>query len=249
MIEAPEIHHAVQSSNSKQDTVSQRLPFWNCWPGQLVRFSIVGGLNTTLDLLVLNGLLWMFSTTNITIVLVLNSLAYSAGALNSFLLNKYWTFGQRRPITYREVKRFVVTTFLGIGCNDAILWFADTLFHPLMAHTTLWMNVSKVVAIAGTVLISYFGMRLWVFVNRPQQERPPTHPAYRASTTVPEERSGSPVAYQKAEVVGDHMPRQMNEIVKHQTSDLASPLSSLPIMKSRLSLILSLMSLMCYPNG
>ena len=33
-------------------------------PGQVLRFGLVGGLNTLVDLLILNGLLWLFPTTS-----------------------------------------------------------------------------------------------------------------------------------------------------------------------------------------
>jgi putative flippase GtrA len=35
----------------------------------------------------------------------------------------------------------------------------------------VWANASKILAIAGTALISYVGMRLWVFVSKAQKEQ------------------------------------------------------------------------------
>lgn len=169
LIDTPEIHDAVQPYPVRQDVERQRLPFWKRWSGQLVRFGFVGGLNTTLDLLTFNGLLWLFPTSNLFISLMFNTLAYSVGAVNSFLLNKYWTFKHRRSITAREVSCFVATTALGVGCNDFLLWCANRLFSSLTGNSLLWVNASKVMAIGGTVLISFLGMRLWVFTNRPQQ--------------------------------------------------------------------------------
>src|SRR6266478_10207441 len=52
---------------------------WQC-----VRFGLVGCVNTTIDLLVLNTLLWLWPTQNITRLLLANTLAYAFGALNSF---------------------------------------------------------------------------------------------------------------------------------------------------------------------
>ena len=168
MIEAPEIPRTVPLSTRRQDREESRISLWKRWPGQLVRFGMVGGLNTTLDLLLFNGLLWLFPTTAIPIILMFNSLAYGTGAINSFLLNKYWTFGSRQHTTWREVSRFVVTTMLGVGCNDLLLRWANKLVAPLIEYSPLWVNVAKIVAIAGTVFISYLGMRLWVFTNRSQ---------------------------------------------------------------------------------
>jgi len=152
----------------KKDTPTQ---YWSKVLGQLLRFGLVGGLNTALDLLILNGLLWLFPTQDSLLLLVYNSFAYAIGGLNSFFLNKYWTFGRKQKTSRSELLRFSVTTLSGIACNDAIIWLVSNFFHPLIANATLWANASKVIAICGTVLISYLGMRLWVFVRQPQEEK------------------------------------------------------------------------------
>ena len=133
---------------------------------QVFRFGLVGGLNTLIDLLVLNALLLLFPATNTLTLLSYNSLAYSIGAINSFLLNKYWTFGHRQPIMRKEVIRFVITTLCSIALSNVIIWLASKLLHPLHVSPLLWANASKVFAIFGTVLVSYLGMRFWVFVKK-----------------------------------------------------------------------------------
>ncbi|HEY6411790.1 MAG TPA: glycosyltransferase family 2 protein, partial [Ktedonobacteraceae bacterium] len=45
------------------------------------------------------------------------------------------------------------------------LWLMRNILHPVHLTPTLWTNVSKVVAIGSTILLSYLGMRLWVFVQ------------------------------------------------------------------------------------
>ena len=167
MIETPEILDPIEFYPVQKDVVpSKRFSFWLRSFGQLMRFGLVGGMNTAIDLLVFNCLFWLFPTSNLLISLMFNTIAYSIGAINSFLLNKYWTFEHRRTITAKEVSRFVVTTLLGIVCNNLLLWCANVLLASLIGNSLLWANASKVMAIAGTVFISYLGMRLWVFTNR-----------------------------------------------------------------------------------
>ena len=169
MIETIELHHhdTAPLPLIKEKKQKRHAPLWKRWPGQIVRFGTVGVLNTVLDLLILNCLLWLFPTNDPVVVVLFNSLAYALGAINSFLLNKYWTFGYSKSITGREVSRFILTTALGIVCNDILLWLANILLRPLIVHSSLWVNASKLVSLAGTVLISYVGMRLWVFVHNP----------------------------------------------------------------------------------
>src|SRR5712692_7958248 len=161
-----EVLNSVQPYHNEQDADSQRDPGRKRWFGQVLRFGLVGGLNTLVDLLILNFLLLLFPTNSIPIILAYSALAYSLGAVNSFLLNKYWTFGYRKRTTGREVVRFIVTTLCGIGWSCIILWLASRVLHPFLVNTTIWANASKVLAISGTALISYLGMSLWVFVNK-----------------------------------------------------------------------------------
>gem|GEM_PF-149882 len=138
---------------------------------QMLRFALAGGLNTLVDLLILNGLLWLFPTNSSSMLLAFNSLAYSIGAINSFLLNKYWTFGQKQRTTRAELARFTLVTMCGIAWSSAILWLASRALRSFLFNATVWANASKLVAIAGTALISYLGMRLWVFVSKQSEKQ------------------------------------------------------------------------------
>src|SRR2546430_9337321 len=91
--------------------------FW-----QFLRYCLVGGANTLLDLLVLNVLLWGFPTKNVLILVVYNSVAYSGGAVTSFFLNKYWTFGHKGRTTRREGLRFSIILALEILYSKSLLW-------------------------------------------------------------------------------------------------------------------------------
>jgi putative flippase GtrA len=172
--------HGEPDEHPQQTEVTAPLPTqplkppeksWQTLLWQLMRFGLVGGLNTGIDLLILNGLLLLWPTHNTEHLLAYNSFAYAFGAVNSFILNKYWTFQNRKRTTYGEVLRFALTTLCGIICNDIILWIASTFLHPVMINATLWANASKVLAISGTFMISYLGMRLWVFARQPGRKQ------------------------------------------------------------------------------
>ena len=131
-----------------------------------VRFALVGALNTTIDALALNLLIWLFDLRATAPILLANAVAYTLGAVNSFILNKRWTFGSRRPTAGDEVARFAATTLAGIALNDLLLWLIGAALLPALGPTALWATVSKLAAIAGSVSISYLGMRCWVFARR-----------------------------------------------------------------------------------
>jgi putative flippase GtrA len=206
--------------DNRKDVSQQRHSPGSQWPGQFIRFGLVGGLNTLLDLLVLNSLLWLFPTTNMIIMLLFNSCAYSIGAIESFLFNKYWTFRYYESIAWSEVKRFIIITLLGIGCNNLIIWLANYLFHPLRTNTFLWTNVAKLIAIAGTVFVSFLGMRLWVFVQRSQQKDSLMKLSHQANSDTP---ATAAQGYQKNGATVKSMPvlASENEDTAHMTSSLS----------------------------
>ena len=127
---------------------------------QLRRYGGVGLLNTLIDLIVLNGLIACFGNDHL---LLLNGIAYATGAVNSYVLNRLWTFAPQHRATWGEVVRFALVTLLGIACNDALLWLAQGVLAPFTTNRWFLTNAAKVIAIGGTTLLSYLGLRLWVF--------------------------------------------------------------------------------------
>lgn len=152
-------------SETRKTHVATKRETWIRTIWQFARFGLVGCVNTTIDLLVLNGLLQLWPGQNIARLLLFNSVAYACGALNSFVFNRYWTFQCPGRPKARETARFILITLAAISCNDLILWFMSKILHPAYLNPTLWANISKVAAIGGTILVSYLGMRLWVFVQ------------------------------------------------------------------------------------
>ena len=180
MIETSDLHYreSIEFLNPVHPDHNERDPYQKHKPApgrkrrvrQVFRFGFVGGLNTVVDLLILNMLLLLFPTNSTRMILIFSAIAYSLGAVNSFLLNKYWTFGYQQRTTWKEVVRFILTTLCGIMWSSIILWLASNALHPILIHPTIWANASKVVAICGTALINYLGMSLWVFVNKAPEE-------------------------------------------------------------------------------
>ena len=168
LLETKEGQTSVASSTTDTDMHHSRARSSTFW--QFLRYCLVGGANTLLDLLVLNVLLWGFPTKNVLILVVYNSVAYSGGALTSFFLNKYWTFGHKRRTTRREVVRFSIILALEILYSNGLVWLAGKVLQPLITNPTLWGNVSKLVAVACGAVLSYAFMRFWTFAGRSQDQ-------------------------------------------------------------------------------
>ena len=94
LIETKDKQRPGGSSTRIQDAAVHRFHTWNSIFRQFLRYCLVDGVNTLIDVLMLNVLLWRFPTNNVQVLVIYNSIAYSSGAVSSFFLNKYWTFGR-----------------------------------------------------------------------------------------------------------------------------------------------------------
>jgi putative flippase GtrA len=133
---------------------------------QFLRFCVVGTSNAVVDFGVLNLLLWLYPTTDLWKTLGYNSLAVILASTNSFFWNKYWTFQQRHSITRQEVYRFAVLASGTTLMNDSLMWLLGGVFPSIMTSSRIGANALKLAAIIGTLSISFFGMRLWVFFQK-----------------------------------------------------------------------------------
>ena len=147
----------------KRDKQRRKLTSSDIW--QFLRFCIVGSLNAIIDFGILNLLLWLFATKSTWKTLEYNSVAVLLASTNSFFWNKYWTFQRRNPISFQEVYRFCAiaggTTFM----NDMLLLLLGRIFPGIIGSSLIGANILKLAAIIGTMSISFFGMRLWVFFH------------------------------------------------------------------------------------
>ena len=85
-----------EPSDRTQVADTHRFHTWRSTFWQFLRYCLVGGANTLIDWLTLNVLLWRFSTNNVQVLVLYNSIAYTSGALSSFFFNKYSNFGTSR---------------------------------------------------------------------------------------------------------------------------------------------------------
>ena len=171
-----------ESSNRRQDADVQRPHAWSSTFWQFLRFCLVGGANTAVDLLTLNVLLWRLPTNSVQVLVVYNSVAYSSGALSSFFLNKYWTFGRKQRTTRREVLRFTISLSFEVLYSNGLVWLAGKALQPLIANPMLWGNSSKLVAVAVGTVISYTCMRFWTFASGSQDRPKEQETVHQAST-------------------------------------------------------------------
>lgn len=113
----------------------------------------MGAGNTAVDFTV-------FFILNLAGVLYLpaQALSYTAGVVNSYFLNRIWTFRVARKISFSEAASFFMVNCLSLLAASGFLYILYD-----VNHLNLWF--SKCIATGAGVLVNYTGSRLWVFAE------------------------------------------------------------------------------------
>lgn len=119
---------------------------------QFIKFSLIGFLNTGIHygiFLICFGLLGIH-------YLIASVIGYCAGVINSFILNKLWTFrtkGTRKDV---EFAKFVVVNMVALSINVGSLKF-------FVAFVDMRPELGQVIAIGFAIIVNFLGNKLWTF--------------------------------------------------------------------------------------
>ncbi len=118
---------------------------------QFSKFAIVGLGNTLIDIGLLNLLLfWHWD------VMIANSLAFIAAAINGFLWNKYWTFGDTVGDWRKQLPFYLLIVTVGLGISNAFIYFLSVIFG--------WdVNVVKILSIGAVFLWNFLAPKFLIF--------------------------------------------------------------------------------------
>jgi putative flippase GtrA len=118
---------------------------------QFIKFNLVGLLNTALDFALFSLLTWIG-----VYYILAQCVSYGVGMLNSYTLNKYWTFAQKGRLEPKQAIRFLV---LNLGS----LLLSLLLLMLLKDSWGIAIVEAKLLTTVITTLVNYAGNKLWVF--------------------------------------------------------------------------------------
>ena len=136
---------------------------------QAAKFLLVGALNTLVDLGILNLLIAASGITSGIGFSIFKGFSFLIAVGNSYLWNKYWTFGEKKSkqdfiAQGKEFAQFLIVSgigfFLNVGTASAVVNFINPQF-GLSARA--WPTVG---ALAGTLVImtwNFIGYKFVVF--------------------------------------------------------------------------------------
>ena len=134
---------------------------------RFLKFAAVGGVNTAVTFAVFNLLAtWLGAP-----AAAANLAGWTAGFVNSYFLNRAWTFADRRGLqTGRVLARFALTNALAFGISELIVITGEAVLTSSglagTAPRTLALNAIELAAIAASLSVNYLLSQHWAFRAR-----------------------------------------------------------------------------------
>lgn len=119
---------------------------------KLIKFCIVGSVNTLITLVtfyILNKILQINYLTS-------SLLGYVLGMINSYVLNKRWTFQNRDKKVVIQFIKFTIVNLISLGINLFIIYI-------LVDRFNIDSMVSQVFATGFSTISNYAGSKILVF--------------------------------------------------------------------------------------
>jgi len=119
---------------------------------QFIKFGVIGILNTIIQYIVfyffysIFGLYYIFSS----------AFGYFCGVLNSYLLNRSWTFKSKYCNKRKEFAKFTIVNIFSLGINLIVL-------ELLVSYSVFRPEIAQVFAIMFSMVANFVGNKFWTF--------------------------------------------------------------------------------------
>ena len=124
------------------------------------RFAIVGISGTLIDFC----LLAVFKEVFFLQTAVANTLSYSAGVVNNFILNRLWTFPDACGKHWTaQFWQFAAVNIIAVTLNSLLVTLLETPFDQLFKGSVAGYIPAKVVATLLVLLWNFYANRRWTF--------------------------------------------------------------------------------------
>ncbi|MBE7039454.1 MAG: GtrA family protein [Ruminococcaceae bacterium] len=140
---------------------------------QVIKFGAIGIMNTALDYLLFA---LFFSICNID-KNIAQVFATAIAMTNSYILNRYFTFGKKGAVRVSEMWKFIIVNLVSMGVTIILLnlfydvlhaeRLANSLFNVISVQFKLTDDMAvlfcKLLATPFSLAVNFLGNRLWVF--------------------------------------------------------------------------------------
>lgn len=125
---------------------------------RLIKFNIVGVMNTSIDFVTFY-ILTTFISVNVVSAQIM---AYSLGVINSYFMNRFWTFGVKGEHNKKQISLFILVNLLALSVSTVLIYFLVKVINQVM--------IAKVLVTVIVMIINYLGQKYIIFNNRKEVE-------------------------------------------------------------------------------
>ncbi|MFO7807548.1 MAG: GtrA family protein [Candidatus Moraniibacteriota bacterium] len=141
--------------------------------GQFVRFGLIGGMNTGIDLIILYILMTSFGINEGLGYMFFKTFSFSAAATFSYFMNKTWAFKDNsKKNQVQKFSQFFIISVIGAGINVGTATLVVTFIKPAIGLADLgvitltgelWGIIGGLCGTAVGLLWNFFGYKFLVF--------------------------------------------------------------------------------------
>ncbi len=135
---------------------------------QIIRFAVVGVINTAIDLIVLNILIHVTGHGEKGLYYSLfKAIAFVIALANSYFMNKHWTFaGQGTSNRIIEISEFTIVSLIGFVINVAVSSAVVNWIPPVFGLDKFWPSFGALCGTAIGLIWNFVGYKLVVFEKK-----------------------------------------------------------------------------------
>ncbi len=141
---------------------------------KFIKFMLIGVLNTFVD----NGIFYLFISQSSMDKSIAKAISYLLAMVNSYVWNKYWTFGEKSGHHAGQIVKFILVNLVSLGVNIWILNLSGEWMVGIAENVgaSFSMNqdmraigllaASLLLATPLSLLVNFLGNRLLVFKEK-----------------------------------------------------------------------------------
>jgi len=148
---------------------------------QLFRFGVAGIINALIDFGLFNLLVYISGIHGGWYLVLINIFSVGIAAVNSYMLNRHWTFHTANKYHNEPIAKFIVATSLGALINTLVVSVVSLLVPVVPLYPYLLLNIGKLLGVFFSSAWNFLVYRHWVFVANLQ-------PDFQAVTSTQDKR-------------------------------------------------------------
>ncbi len=128
---------------------------------QLTFFMLIGVLNTLLDITITLLLSYFFQVSGGVELVVINSFAFCVALVNSYVLNKIFTFKDSSVSSGSKISKYVLISLLSLTLSNLVVYSITS--YVMYQSSLILIGIAKIFATGVSMISNYLGYKYWVF--------------------------------------------------------------------------------------